>query len=114
MYTIWKYNITPSLEVQETWLPVGATILSFGLDPKDNLCYWAQVDPSAPKEKHRVACVGTGWPLDIYDASNQYALHIGTVRKGLEMWHFFDLGADPDGEIFELVTLSGTEEAPAQ
>ena len=104
MKTIWKYEIYPEFENQIIEMPTGAVILSFGLDGNDQLCFWAQVDDSAPLEEHLVACVGTGWPMEnVFNAKDRYACFIGTVTHGQYVWHLIDLGAGPVKENFNLL-----------
>jgi len=94
MYSIWKYNVEPNIINQEYYLPEGAQIVSFGLDPADNMCFWARVNTNAPKVARMVACVGTGWPLDnVYSKSNGRQVEfIGSLTHGPYVGHLFDLG----------------------
>ena len=93
MITIWKYEVEPDLVNQVYEMPIGAIILSFGLDGQGKMCFWAQVDDSAQREGHLISCVGTGWPIDIVNSDlNRYANFIGTVARGPYVWHLFDLG----------------------
>lgn len=93
-YSIWKYEVEPDLINQEYQMPAGAVILSFGLDDKGKMCFWARVNTEAAMEAHVVACVGTGWPLDTIFTNRQgeYVCFIGTVTKDDYVWHLWDLG----------------------
>ena len=113
MLTIWKYKVEPDFVNQIIEMPKGALILSFGLDANDELCFWAQVDDSAPLEEHVIACVGTGWSIDhVCDSVRRYACFIGTVTHGDYVWHLFDLGGAAIDDL-EVATLSSIEEAMA-
>jgi hypothetical protein len=94
-HSIFKYKIEPDFLVQQIELPKGAKVLSFGVDGNDQLCFWADVNSQAPKEKHRVACVGTGWDISALFKVEQMRF-IGTVTHGVYVWHLFDLGAVED------------------
>lgn len=41
-------------------MPIGAVIISFGMDPSKNLCIWAGVDTQVSKEERRFLVVYTG------------------------------------------------------
>lgn len=86
--TIWKYKITPEMDTQYIKMPIGATILSFGLDGDGELCFWALVNPSAQLWTRNVACVGTGWHFLLDNG----ARFVGTTTQGPYVWHLFDLG----------------------
>ena len=90
MVSIWKYEIEPDFVIQEVEMPIGAQIISFGLDANNAICFWAKVDTEARKEMHLVACVGTGWPIDNIRDNAKF---IGTVVHGPYVWHLFDVGA---------------------
>lgn len=94
-YSIFKYEVEPDFLVQHIELPKGADVLSFGVDANDKLCFWAAVDSRAPKEKHRVACVGTGWDITAL-LKVETMKFIGTAVHGPYVWHLFDLGAVED------------------
>lgn len=114
MYSIWKYEIEPDFVNQVYDLPIGAEILSFGIDPNDKLCFWALVDTDAATEPRTFACVGTGWPIDMALSDKVgYVAFIGTVTHGAYVWHLMEVGADADSEIFELATQSSIGEAKA-
>lgn len=68
-------------------LPIGYKILSAGLDPNNNFCMWAMVDPDQPKFVPMTICtVGTGNGTVDPDAR-----FIGTAKDGPFMWHVFEL-----------------------
>lgn len=105
MQTIWKYYVLPEDVNQIYDMPQGAIVLSFGVDPAGNMCFWAQVDDKAPRVPHLIACVGTGWPLDnVFAAKGRYANFIGTVTKGEYVWHLVDLGESESGRKLEVNT----------
>lgn len=56
MKTIWKYVLTPEIELE---MPVGAQILSVHADG-DGVSLWALVCPDAPREKRRFVSFTTG------------------------------------------------------
>ena len=94
MICIWKYEVEPDFVNQNYIMPEGAIILSFGLDGSGKMCFWAQVDTEAPKVEHNIACVGTGWGLDVLNNKEiEYACFIGSLTHGPYVWHLFDLGA---------------------
>lgn len=83
MKTIWKYEIAEEgssiLKV-----PLGAEVISCGLDANDNMCVWAIVNPDAMyDEEIEILAWGTGWPLDFRGK------FIGTVTKAPYVWHIF-------------------------
>lgn len=118
MQTIWKYEIEPDFIIQLYKMPIGASILSFGLDGNDKLCFWARVDDKHPLEEHAVICVGTGWELDhvfnTLDTLNESVCFIGSLTHGPYVWHLFDIGGGLDFKRLKLATQSGAQEAPAQ
>lgn len=90
MLTIWKYETMPDVVNQVIEMPKGATILSFGVDPRGKLCFWAQVDSEARMGERVVSCIGTGWGMDSIVVNE--GKFIGTAVRGDYVWHFFDLG----------------------
>lgn len=88
MNTIWKYKVLPLDGPQRYDMPEGAQIISAGLDPQEDMCFWALVDSSAPLEERTIWCVGTGWPLDELEMPD--ARFIGTIRHDPYMWHIFE------------------------
>ena len=105
MITIWKYKVEPDLVNQVYKMPVGAQIVSFGLDPNEDLCFWAIVDNYAQGEDHAVACVGTGWDANF----GVLARFVGSVTKDQYVWHLFDLGAGPWSKRNESAPISSIE-----
>ena len=59
---IFKYSIDPSVSIQHHFLPKDSQILSFNAQGT-LLCFWAAVDPDAPQETRKLACIGTGWQV---------------------------------------------------
>ena len=97
MKKIYKYVLDTALDVvgapkfpYTMELPKGASILSCGLQNKENICVWAKVDPNQTEMVEvEFYIIGTGWPIpnDI-DNGLQY---IGTVMisDGLYVYHVF-------------------------
>ena len=85
MVSIWKYKIIPLAEVQTFDMPEGAEILSVGIDPQGDICFWALVDTEAREVERRLWCVGTGWPLD--EMGIESATYIGMVVRHPYVWH---------------------------
>lgn len=56
--TIWKYPLAVDASVLE--MPMGAKVLSVGVQGAEDAVLWALVDPEAPKMKRRVRVYGTG------------------------------------------------------
>ena len=99
MLTIWKYEIAPDFTNQIVRMPAGARMMSFGIDPHGELCFWALVDSEAPMEEHLVACIGTGWHANhIVEAQGRVATFVGSVTQNAHVWHLFDLGAVEETE----------------
>lgn len=89
MKRIWKFPAKSDAFVVE--MPVGAKILD--VQVQDGTPYlWALVDDLAPKERRKLATVGTGHPLpdEIMEGT-----HIGTfqLHGGTIVLHLFDFGA---------------------
>ena len=57
MTTIWKYELSPDVLFYD--LPRGAKILS-AREQGETICFWAEVDPGAPKEPRKMMAFGTG------------------------------------------------------
>ena len=114
MYSIWKYPVEPDFVNQVFEMPIGAEIISFGLDGEDRLCFWAIVNTDAPLEARIIACVGTGWPIDniFNERTSKYVNFIGTATHTPYVWHLFELGADIKN--LEVATESSREAADAQ
>lgn len=80
---IWKFPLALT-DNQTIRLPVGAVILSAGLDPGDDLCLWVKVDAAEPAQHDvPIRIVGTGNPMP------EVGYFVGTVRQGRFMWHVF-------------------------
>ena len=97
MKRIYKYVLDTALDVvgaskfpYTMELPKGTTILSCGLQNKENICVWAKVDPNQTEMVEvEFYIIGTGWPIpDDIDNGLQY---IGTVMisDGLYVYHVF-------------------------
>jgi hypothetical protein len=79
MKTVYKYTVTPSVE-----MPIGAQILDI---QKQNglITMWALVDPNASMEYRRFEVVGTGWSV------GDGLRHIKTSQDGEFVWHVFEV-----------------------
>ena len=87
MKTIWKFNVTQALiEPITLELPGGYEILSLQVQ-NGHICFWALVDPEAPKLESRFAIYGTG-----HDVPAEPGEFIGTVQMfgGNLIWHVFE------------------------
>lgn len=97
MKNVYKYvldtawNVVRAPKIPYTMeLPKGATILSCGLQNKENICVWAKVDPNQTEMvevEFYIFC--TGWSIpDEIDNGLQF---IGTVMisDGLYVYHVF-------------------------
>lgn len=85
MKTIWKFPLLYT-DIQSVSMPLGAQVLSTGLDPQGQLCLWALVDPGAGSNQYRgVAVIGTGNPAH----SAQGMRFVGTVVQAPFVWHVF-------------------------
>ena len=66
MKTIWKFETLKNgnwLGISGEFIcemPVGANIISAGIDPGGQPCLWAEVDPQADVEPRRFYKAGTG------------------------------------------------------
>ena len=86
---IYKYNAKPAtldslpaIEFDE--IPVGATFMRLGYDPRGHLCAWFEVDIcETATESYRFFIVGTGWsvPSD--------AKYVTTLLDGSYVWHYY-------------------------
>jgi hypothetical protein len=84
--TVWKYQLKIT-DVQTIWLPVGATILSVGMQ-YGSPTMWALVDPTRANSKREIRIAGTGHVVPQSDASR----FIGTLitEGGALVWHVFE------------------------
>lgn len=89
---IYKYVLMHT-GMNEVEMPVGANILSVGLDPADMVCIWAIVNPELESKTRKFYVAGTGWDLrDAVDVTNLDMLTcLGTVRQTPYMWHIFEV-----------------------
>lgn len=83
---IYKYKLE-SQDVQDIKLPLGAKILSVGMQGEE-ATMWALVDPEAPTEFTKIYIVGTGQPADHVEGLT----FVGHLRMG--SFEFF-VFADP-------------------
>ena len=85
MKTIWKFPLTYRNRFSLS-MPVGAEVISAGLDPQGALCIWAIVDPDASKESREVRIIGTGGQVPSSELLGNF---VGTVCADPYMWHIF-------------------------
>jgi hypothetical protein len=85
MKQVWKFVLSGTLG--NYLMPKGAQLLSVA-EQRGDVCLWALVDPSAPKECRILSVVGTGW--DYSPSLN--AKFIGTVLldHGTLVFHVFE------------------------
>ena len=94
MHSVWKYTVpvadTFSIETRR-----GAKILSVAVQG-DEVCIWAEVNPTAPVEERRFRMCGTGHPIP-EDEDRRF---VGTVllRGGSLVFHLFELDQCAEGE----------------
>lgn len=87
MKTIWKFDVTQTLKQPVTLeLPGGYEILSLQVQ-RGRICFWALVEPDAPKVDSTFAIYGTG-----YDVPAEPGEFIGTVQMFGDsiIWHVFE------------------------
>lgn len=85
MQTIYKYKLAVT-DFQQIELPLGAKVLSVGLDPSGDVCLWAKVHrKETATYDAAIAIVGTGNDAEM---SDRYKF-MGTVKQGPFMWHIF-------------------------
>jgi hypothetical protein len=87
MRTIYKYRLPMTHGPYNAFLPVGATILTAGVDFAGHGVYWALIEPTAPNELRRLFVAYTG-----SDAPPEPATYRGTATtpSGLVL-HLFEL-----------------------
>lgn len=82
MKTIYKYNITSDDCVIN--MP-DSTILTIQYQG-DQLCLWAEVNPSSAVGPHHFRVFGTG-----HDIPSISRKHLGTVQKDGYVWHVYEV-----------------------
>lgn len=83
MHVIYKFAINDPRNV--IMADVGARFIHVGMDPNDQLCVWAIVNPDAPTKNHTLVVFGTGERrLD-----QECHIYIGTWFNGPFVWHLF-------------------------
>jgi hypothetical protein len=86
---IYKYSVTPMINIQEITLPKHSAPLSI-IEQDDDLVMYCHVDPEEDAQAvFRYAVVGTGWELPYECNCRNF---IGTVKQGYFVWHLFWLG----------------------
>lgn len=88
MRAILKYHIGYSAEINIIEMPSGSKVISAGLDPQEDLCIWAIVNPENELESRKFTIVGTGWPMG-HELDNWK--FIDTVKQGPYMWHVWEV-----------------------
>ena len=83
MKAIWKFSLKLSDGAQEVSMPAHAALVHFAMQD-DVPCFWAQVDPSAPKEPRVFSVHGTGHPVP------EDRAYRGTCEHGQFVWHLFE------------------------
>lgn len=83
MAEIWKYTLQPRTRVP---MPKGAKVLC-AREQAGNVCIWAEVDPTAPKENRAFEVFGTG-----HEMADQPRTYIGTVvlSGGALVFHVYE------------------------
>ncbi len=86
MRTIYKYPI----KLGTTLLRIPGLRRFIHVGVQDNqICLWAEVDTSLPKEAYEIHVLGTGWSLP-----EEPIRHIGSVEQSIYVWHVYEkLGA---------------------
>lgn len=86
MHAVWKYTIPVGDGDFEVEMPRRATLLSAQAQ-NGEVCLWALVTPTLPKEKRTFRIFGTGHPIPPL----AYA-YVGTVQMegGKLVWHLFE------------------------
>lgn len=82
---IWKYKLE-IIDTQVIEMPGAVRLLSVQMQGHD-LCLWALVDPNADKAERVISIVGTGYDIEMSEASQ----YIGSAIDGVFVWHVFDL-----------------------
>lgn len=92
MHAVWKYIIPVGDEDFEVEMPRGTTLLSTQVQ-NGEVCLWALVTPTLPKEKRTFRIFGTGHPIPCL----AYA-YVGTVQmeEGKLAWHLFEWSGPTD------------------
>jgi len=86
MRKIWKFQL-PLETIAWVAMPLLAEVISTGLDPAENLCVWAVVDPNRELSKRMFLVIGTAHPLPDEVKLSRF---LGTVRQGPFMWHVYE------------------------
>lgn len=97
--TVWNVIGDPKISYTKE-LPKGATVLSCGLQNKENVCVWAKVDPNQTEMVEvEFYIFGTGW--DISDDIDNGLRFIGTfmISDGVYVYHIFMKEAVPSHSI---------------
>ena len=87
MKTIWKF-VLPVEDFVGFEMPRGAQILTVQVQ-NNQICMWALVDPTAPKDRRHFQVVGTGHPFKNWQQCN----YIGSVQmlQGELVFHVYEM-----------------------
>ena len=85
MLTIWKFEFEVADEATVE-MPVGAEILSVGMQVQHTICIWAKVDDKEKSQKRVFYARGTGHSIGWMPVGAEF---IGTVIDGEFVWHIF-------------------------
>jgi hypothetical protein len=83
MRTIWKYEFSPTADIQEFEMPGGAIPLCVNMQG-DKVCMWCQVLTTNPVVKRKFCVVGTG-----HEKPEGCGVYIGSVFPHPFVWHIF-------------------------
>jgi hypothetical protein len=83
--TVWKYRLGPEAQIHS--MPKGAYVIHVGLDPNEDPCLWALVDPNAAKEPRHFQLFLTGQPVSI---TREISV-LGSIKRGSTMYHVFEI-----------------------
>lgn len=89
MLTIYKYKLNKS-GINQIQMPMDASVISVGLDPKDDICIWAIVDTEKNMDTRTFFVAGTGWDITEELLEFSEINYLGTVKQGSFMWHIFE------------------------
>lgn len=81
--TIWKFPIRIT-DRQIIEIPVCNKIMHVGLDPRGDLCFWAEVQPDSERVKKMFYVVGTGGRIP-----GDSMGHLGSITMGPFVWHLY-------------------------
>jgi hypothetical protein len=86
--TIWKFILSNA--VDDISMPLGARVISAGIDPNNDLCVWAEVNPSNAYTFRSFMFLGTGMPIP-KTPEGKTRKFIGTANRGPLIWHIYEI-----------------------